>query len=81
VFSRLYSHHPKKKAIKKVMHRRPKKLRPSDINRRNINHNVCITKIPQFKETPDFIIVTEERKNRSFLVPRVFVCFHRISKR
>jgi hypothetical protein len=73
VFSRLYSHHPKKKAIKKVIDRRPLKRRPSDINRRNRNLNVCITKIPEFKETPDFIIVTEERKSQSVVTLLVFI--------
>lgn len=43
--SRLFAHHPQKKIIKKKMHNRPKKHRPSDINRTNINFGKCITKV------------------------------------
>lgn len=42
----LYAHHVQKKVIKKKMHTRPKKSRPSDINRSNTNANKCITKVP-----------------------------------
>jgi hypothetical protein len=49
-----------KKAIKKVMHRRPKKKRPSDINRNNVNLNVCITKYP-FKH-PDYDLEDDLRE-------------------
>ena len=41
----LYAHHPEKKITKKMMDRRPKKHRLSDINRNNVNLNKCITKI------------------------------------
>lgn len=43
--TKLFAHHPQKKIIKKIMHRRPIKHRLSDINRKNVNLNKCITKI------------------------------------
>lgn len=46
------------KIIKKKMHRRPKKHRPSDINRRNKNLNKCINHIPG--APPEYTIVSAE---------------------
>ncbi len=43
---RLYAHHPQRKAIQKIIHRRPKKTRPSDIYRNNVNLNKCLENIP-----------------------------------
>lgn len=54
----LFSHRPKMKIIKKIMHRRPKKHRPSDINHRSVNHNKCITKVPN--APPEYILLSEE---------------------
>ena len=34
-----------KKIIKRKMDRRPKKLRPSDVTRNNVNLHKCITKV------------------------------------
>lgn len=48
------------KIIKKKMHRRPKKHRPSDINRNNVNLNKCITKIEGAPS--DYTIVEEKGK-------------------
>jgi len=41
----LFAHHVNKKITKRMMDRRPKKSRPSDINRNNQNHGKCITKM------------------------------------
>lgn len=41
----LYAHHVQKKITKRMMDRRPKKSRPSDINRNNVNLHKCITKV------------------------------------
>ena len=41
----LFAHHVNKKITKRMMDRRPKKSRPSDINRNNINQDKCITKV------------------------------------
>jgi hypothetical protein len=54
----LFAHHPQKKAIKKIMHRRPKKHRPSDINRRNVNLNKSLHNFPG--APPDYTILTPE---------------------
>lgn len=62
---RLFAHHPQKKAIKKVMDRRPKKHRPSDINRNNVNLGKCITKIGA--GIPDYTIVPEEGERKQHL--------------
>jgi hypothetical protein len=43
--SALFAHHVNKKITKRMMDRRPKKSRPSDIFRNNVNHDKCITKI------------------------------------
>eukprot|EP01039_Chlorochromonas_danica_P002718 gene2718-2968_t len=54
----LFSHHPQMKIIKKKMHRRPKKHRPSDINRRNVNLHKCITKIEN--APADYTLISAE---------------------
>jgi hypothetical protein len=41
----LFAHHPQKKIIKKKQDRRPIKHRLSDINRKNVNLDKCITKV------------------------------------
>ncbi|RYH12530.1 hypothetical protein EON65_38075 [archaeon] len=46
------------KIIRKKMHRRPKKHRPSDINRNNRNLNRCITKVEN--APPQYTIVSAE---------------------
>jgi hypothetical protein len=61
--TRLYSNRPQMKVIKNVMHKRPKKHRHSDIHRRNLNKNVCITKIPEWFLIPDYTIESEESKH------------------
>jgi hypothetical protein len=43
--TRLNAHHVNKKITKRMMSRRPKKHRPSDINRNNVNMDKCITKV------------------------------------
>jgi hypothetical protein len=43
--SSLHAHHVNKKITKRMMDRRPKKSRPSDIFRNNVNHDKCITKL------------------------------------
>ena len=60
--SRLYSHRPQLKAIKRVAFRRPKKTRKSDIYRRNVNHNKCLEQHPDNLAMPDFEIVKPESK-------------------
>jgi len=44
--SALYAHHVQRKVIKKIMHRRPKKKRLSDIHRNNQNMDKCINHVP-----------------------------------
>ena len=56
----LFAHHPEKKIIKKIMDRRPKKHRLSDINRKNINLDKCITKIPN--APADYTIISAAGK-------------------
>lgn len=48
------------------MHKRPKKHTPSDINRNNVNLNVALEQLPEYKAIPDFTIVSYERKFCSF---------------
>jgi len=45
VSSALFAHHVQKKITKRMMDRRPKKSRPSDITRNNVNFGKCITKV------------------------------------
>eukprot|EP01041_Mallomonas_annulata_P001434 gene1434-2760_t len=54
----LFAHHPQKKIIKKIMHKRPIKHRLSDINRNNVNMNKCITKLEGAPS--DYTIVSAE---------------------
>ncbi len=54
----LFAHHPQKKIIKKIQDRQPKKHRPSDITRQNVNLNKCITKVEG--APPEYTIVTAE---------------------
>jgi len=46
------AHHPEKKIIKKIVDRRPKKHRISDIERSNQNLGKCISKVNA--SMPDF---------------------------
>lgn len=41
----LFAHHVNKKITKKMMKNRPKKHRPSDINRNSVLQDKCITKV------------------------------------
>ncbi len=50
----LFAHHVNKKITKRMMDRRPKKTRPSDINRNNKNHGICITKMGL---PPDYTVI------------------------
>jgi hypothetical protein len=59
---RLFAHHPRKKAIKKIMDRQPKKSRPSDIKRNNVNLNTCINEYCKDNNIKDYEIVAEEGK-------------------
>eukprot|EP01040_Poterioochromonas_malhamensis_P007475 gene7475-8063_t len=43
------------------MHKRPKKHTPSDINRNNVNLNVALEQLPEYKAIPDFTIVSYEQ--------------------
>mmetsp|Transcript_8674 Transcript_8674/g.8610 ORF Transcript_8674/g.8610 Transcript_8674/m.8610 type:complete len:148 (+) Transcript_8674:49-492(+) len=43
--TKLEAHHVQKKIVKLKIHTRPMKHRPSDINRRNVNLDKCITKV------------------------------------
>ncbi len=44
------------------MHKRPKKHRPSDINRNNVNLNIALEQLPESQAIPDYTIVSYERK-------------------
>jgi hypothetical protein len=48
-----------------MMHRRPKKTRPSDINRRNVNQDKCITKIEG--APADYFIPSTPEGNEKYL--------------
>lgn len=52
----LFAHHVQKKITKRMMDRRPKKHRLSDINRVNINLNKCISKVENAPS--DYTIIT-----------------------
>jgi hypothetical protein len=56
--TRLFAHHPEKKIIRKKMDRRPIKHRLSDINRKNVNLDKCITKIEN--APADYTIISAE---------------------
>lgn len=56
--SALLAHHVNKKITKRMMDRRPKKTRPSDIHRNNVNFGKCITKV--VGAPPDYTIVAEK---------------------
>ncbi len=60
--TKLLAHHVQKKTVKKIMHRRPKKTRPSDVTRSNSNYNIAIEQLPEFQAIPDYTIVSYERK-------------------
>ncbi len=55
--TKLFSHRPQKKIIKKIMYRRPKKHRPSDIFRNNLNLNKCITKLENSPPEYSFVSI------------------------
>ena len=63
----LFAHHPKMKTIKKIMHRRPKKKRPSDIHRRNVNFGKSINQWPD--APPEYTLRTQEgeKLNKVFI--------------
>jgi hypothetical protein len=56
--TRIFAHHPQKKIIKKKQDRRPKKHRLSDVTRRNVNLNKCISKFQA--EIPEYSIIASE---------------------
>jgi hypothetical protein len=58
VSTRLFAHHVEKKIIMKKMHNRPKKHRPSDINRSNVNFGKCITKLEN--SPADYTIISAD---------------------
>jgi hypothetical protein len=57
----LFAHHVNKKITKRMMDRRPKKSRPSDIFRNNVNLNKCISKVPNAPD--DYALLTPEGIN------------------
>jgi hypothetical protein len=54
----LNAHHVNKKITKRMMDRRPKKSRPSDINRNNVNEGKCITKMEN--APAEYTLMSEE---------------------
>jgi len=54
----LFAHHVQKKIIKKKQDTRPIKHRLSDINRKNVNLNKCITKVEN--APADYTIMTAD---------------------
>jgi hypothetical protein len=60
----LFAHHVNKKITKRMMDRRPKKSRLSDINRKNSNFGKCITK--QEGAPADYTIMSAEGKSARF---------------
>ena len=73
----MFAHHPEKKIIKKIVDRRPKKHRLSDINRKNINADLCITKIPN--APADYTIITAAGKYMFILTNNnkiLILCIH-----
>ena len=54
----LNAHLVNKKITKRMMHRRPKKSRPSDINRNNVNDGKCITKVDN--APAEYTLMTED---------------------
>lgn len=72
----LFAHHPEKKIIKKIVDRRPKKHRLSDINRKNINLDICITKIPNAPADYTIITAAGEYSYKSVLIiPMIFYSY------
>lgn len=81
--TRLEAHHVQKKIVKLKMDKRPKKHRLSDINRKNVNLNKCITKVEG--APADYTIVSAEGKMKrmwtydfslcSSFYEEVFICF------
>lgn len=55
----IFAHHPKKKMIKKIMDKRPKKKRLSDIGRTTVNTGKCLTKMTDLP--PEFTIIRDEQ--------------------
>ena len=58
--TKLNAHHVQKKIVKLKMDKRPIKHRLSDINRKNVNLNKCITKV--VGAPADYTIVSAEGK-------------------
>ena len=56
--TKLNAHHVQKKIVKLKMDKRPIKHRLSDINRKNVNLNKCITKV--VGAPADYTIVSAE---------------------
>jgi hypothetical protein len=56
--SALFAHHPQKKAIKKIMDKRPKKKRLSDIGRTTVNTGKCLSVFPGIP--PEYRILNAE---------------------
>ena len=67
----LFAHHVNKKITKRMMDRRPKKSRPSDINRNNQNHGKCITKMDL---GPDYTLLPAAGRLAVFLHMHVGNC-------
>lgn len=67
----MFAHHVQKKIIKKKMDRRPKKHRLSDINRKNVNHDKCITKV---SDAPaDYTLLKADGTKRNILQKKSLV--------
>ena len=54
----LFAHHVQKKIVKRKQDKRPIKSRLSDINRKNVNMNKCITKVEN--APADYSIISAE---------------------
>jgi hypothetical protein len=64
--TKLNAHHVQKKIVKLKMDKRPIKHRLSDINRRNVNLNKCITKV--VGAPADYTIVSAEGKLHGYIL-------------
>jgi hypothetical protein len=71
--TKLNAHHVQKKIVKLKMDKRPIKHRLSDINRRNVNLNKCITKV--VGAPADYTIVSAEGEIRDYIPLQMIINF------
>lgn len=65
--TRLFAKHPIKKIIKRKMDERPKKKRPSDIHRNNVNKDKCINVIG--RDIPEYRVLKPEGMSLFMVTP------------